>query len=160
MSINAGSSKEASLECLSKFFKGLVPLETLKTILVEAEEYVANTIRMRFNFSCSKSLLRDVTVSILYTPPSVSAIVVELFLSSQINARDFVTRIYQSLVSKSCYVEVSAEGIYVARKVSCLKALEAEFVEIVSSILSEVSENCVMSFSGSYELHWYTDVLW
>ncbi|MEM1698440.1 MAG: hypothetical protein QXT76_01265 [Sulfolobales archaeon] len=114
---------------------------------------------MRFDFSCSKNLLRDAAVSILYTPPSVNMIVVELFLSSQVNARDFITRIYQSLISKSCYVEASTEGIYVARKVSCFKVPEAEFVGIVSSILSEVGENCVMSFSGSYELLWNTDAL-
>ncbi|MEM2006550.1 MAG: hypothetical protein QW154_02830 [Sulfolobales archaeon] len=153
---DARGNEEASLECLSKFLKNLVPLETIRRLLVEAEEYVANTVRMKFDFSCSKNLLRDVAVSIIYTPPSVSSIVVEVILTSEIDARDFVTRIYHSLTSKSCYVEVSTEGVYVSREVSCFKALDVELVSVVNSILSEIGENCVLSFSGSYELLWYT----
>lgn len=142
---------------MSEFFKGVIPRDTLKTLLLEAGEYVANAISVKFEARCDKGLLRDASATILCSPFGVKEIVVGVTLSTQVDARDFLTRIYQSLTSKSCYVEVSSDGIYVARRVRCHVGGGVEFLGLVWSILSEFGESCELKFSGAYELLWYAE---
>lgn len=142
---------------MDEFFKNVIPRETLKKLLLEAEEYVANAISIKFDANCGRGLLRGASATVLCSPFGVKEVVVEMTLSPQVDARDFLTRIYQSLISKSCYIEVSSEGIYVARRVGCSRARRTEFVELVRNILSELGESCTFSFSGTYELLWYVE---
>lgn len=142
---------------MSEFFKNVIPREVLKKLLLEAAEYVANAISIKFDVSCDKGLLRDASATILCSPFGVREIILEMTLSPQVDARDFLTRIYQSLTSKSCYIEVSADGVYVAKRVGCSGALRTEFADLVRSILSEFGESCTLSFSGAYELFWYAE---
>ncbi len=147
--------RSSALECLNTFFGGLIPPEVLESLLLEAEEYVANAVRVRFDFDCERGLLRGVSAIILYTPCTVNRIVVEVRLSPDVSAREFAERVYRSLLSKSCYVELSSGGVYVAKRVGCPGTAEARFADLVNDILSEVGEKCSMSFSGSYELFWH-----
>lgn len=151
------TQRGSALECLDAFFGGLVPRGFLEGLLVEAEEYAANAIRVRFDHECERGLLRGASATILYAPNTVSRVIVEVQLSPDLNAREFVERIYGSLLSKSCYVELSAGGVYVARRVSCSGVPGAGFVDAVNEVLSEVGERCSLRFSGSYELLWYVD---
>ncbi len=152
-----GGQRSSALECLSSFFGELVPPETLESLLLEAEEYAANAIRVGFDYECAGALLSGVSATILYTPHAVSRIIVEVRLSPEVSAREFVERVYGSLLAKSCYVGLSTEGIYVARRVGCPRAAEVRFRDVVSEILEEVGEECSLRFSGSYELSWYVD---
>lgn len=148
----------SSVKCLGDFFTGLVPPELLSNILVEAEEYTSNLIVIRFNAVCEKQLVRDVSVAIAYTPGWVSKLVVSILLGSDVDAGEFITRIYQALISRQCYVEVSREYILVKRKLSCRQAEKEKLSKLLEEILGEFSEKCEVRYSGNYELVWSQDV--
>jgi len=143
--------------CLEKFFAGLIPPEFLRNILVEAEEYTSNVIIVKFDVSCEKRLVRDVSVAIIYTPGWVNKLAVSILLSSDIEAGEFITRIYQALISKHCYIEASSEYVRVIRKLSCHQAENVRFSELFEEIIKEFSEKCEVRYSGAYELVWSPD---
>lgn len=147
-----------SVKCLEGFFTGLVQPEFLRNILVEAEEYTSNLVVVRFNAICERQLVRGVSVAIVYTPGWVSELVVSILLSSDVDAREFITRIYQALISKQCYIEAAREYVLVKKRLSCRQAERKKFSELLEEILSEFGEKCVIQYLGDYELTWRQDV--
>ncbi|MCX8208864.1 MAG: hypothetical protein N3G79_04400 [Sulfolobales archaeon] len=143
------------MECFTKFFGNAVPQEFLRTLLLEAEEYAANAVTVKFNFDCYRNLLKELSVTLLYV--GIGEIIVEVSLLPTIEARDFLLRVYSSLLSKSWSVELFEDRIHLVKKVSCRRIPGIDLAAALSSVLEDVGERCSFSFSGLYELKWYTE---
>lgn len=143
--------------CLEEFFSGLISRKTIKSLILEIEEYVANSIVLKFELECEKRLARGLSVVIVYTPGEVKRLVVDLLLSSEISAKDFITRIYQSLLSRRYNVELSREFIRVTKELSCRDVRSFTLVRVLNEALGEFGEACSARYSGTYEMLWGSD---
>lgn len=143
------------VECLGSFFKNILSPDFIRSVIIEAEEYVANVIEIDFDCECKKGLLRKVSVAIAYNPGYVKWIVIELYVTSQVEAYDFITRTYRNLLAKSYNVEISRENIRIFKRIGCRDVREEGLWSLVSEVMSELGDICNLRFSGTYSLHWY-----
>jgi len=140
------------ISCLEEFLRGLINPEFLHNVLLEAEELASNVIFLRFNFRCSRGLVKEILVSVLYTFRTVVRTTVEVILAPDVQARDFILRVYPSLIGMGCGVDLSSEGIRVYKVYRCGSSLGRSFTEVVQEILSVFEESCEILFKGDYRL--------
>jgi hypothetical protein len=140
------------VECLESFLRDLIDPSFLLNVLLEAEETTSNLVLLHFDFRCVRGLVKEVLVAILYTPKIVVRVTAEVVLKPEVGARDFILRVYPSLISMGYGVDVSSEGIRVYRVYSCRGSPDRSFTRTVSEILSVFNESCEVIFRGSYSL--------
>lgn len=144
-----------TVECFARFLGDVVPQEVLKTLLLEAEECAANAVIIKFNSECHRNLLKELLVALIYV--GIGEVVVEVSLSPDIEARDFLLRVYDSLLSKSWSVELLEDRVRLFKKVSCRRVPGVDLAAVLNGVLKDVGEKCSFSFSGLYELKWYVE---
>ncbi len=140
------------ISCLEGFLRGLVDPKLLRNVFLEAEELASNVISLRFNFRCSRGLVKEILVSVLYTFRTVVRTTVEVILTPDIQARDFILRAYPSLIGMGCGVDLSSEGIRIYKVYKCGSSLGKSLAEVVQEILSVFEESCEVLFEGGYRL--------
>ncbi len=137
---------------LRKFLRGVAKSEELTWVLSECEEVGGDYILLKFKVTNTKYLRNfNIVFRCTYGSEGIPSIKLEIVISTEYPAPDFLQRVYGKLVESGAEVALSSDGVFVYYKLSG-DGLAEKIKEKLKYVVSLLKDNEFKIMYVGYEV--------